>query len=272
MKAMRMVPAVVEVARQTMRLQLQNRLFWLMGLALLGIAGIALAVALNPDDDISGRQIYCLLCWWFVATFLLPWTTLYFAVQAVHGDIEDRTFQYLFVRPVPRSAILLGKWLAVALLSAACHVAGVALVYAAARVNEDFWLDGAEPHLLVVFAAAMVLLAVAYAAVSVFFAAMFKRPLVLGTLFIVGGQLFLSQFPARAGIRLVTIADPVRRFVLDGINPDRKLAQILWPAERDWNDEMIGQPLLNLGIIVAVALGLALVSYQRSEYDSRTRE
>jgi hypothetical protein len=64
----------------------------------------------------------------------------------------------------------------------------------------------------------------------------------------------------------------VRRFVLDGIDPDQRLARMLWPAERDWNDEMIGQPLLNLGILVAVALALALVSYQRSEYDSRTRE
>jgi hypothetical protein len=268
---MRALSAVVEVARQTLRLQLQNRMFWLLAAALLGLAGIMGGVALNQDDT-PGRQVYCIFCWWFVATVLLPWTTLYFSVQAVHGDIEDRTFQYLFVRPVPRGSILLGKWLAVALLSAACHALGVVLIYAAGRISDEMWTNGPEPRLPVVFAEAMVLLAVGYAAVSVFFAALFKRPLVWGTLFIVGGQLFLSNFPARAGIRLLTIADPVRRFVLEGIDPDQRLARMLWPSERNWSDEMIGQPLLNLGVIVGVALVLALVSYQRSEYDSRSRE
>lgn len=265
------VAAVVEVARQTLRLLLQYRMLWLLLLAECGVAGIGLAIGFD-NDHMTGRQAFSTLAWWLLAFVLVPWSTLFFGVQAVHGDIEDRTFQYLFVRPVPRPVILIGKWLAIALLMSAVHVGGVTLLYFAVASHGALGGEAVDVTAWLVFAEAMLLLSAAYAAVACCFSAMFRWPMVWGAGFIVGAQMLVANLPIRASIRYATITDPVRRFVLDGLDPDRELARMLWPAERDWRAELIGAPLQNLGILVAIALLLALVSHTRSEYDSRTRE
>jgi len=263
---------VLEVARQTAALQFQNRLFRLLPIALVGAAAVVFLVGMDPPHSLSGRKLFAVVSWWLVANVLLPWTTMYFGVQAVHGDVEDRTFQYLFLRPVSRWSIYLGKVLAVAVSSAAMHAAGIAIVFAAGATHSEMWADGLEWDLLVVFAKACALLGIAYAAVAALFGAWFKRPLVWSAAFILFGQLFLANLPAKAGIRHATIADPVRRFVFDRIDLGDNLSRALWPAERNFREELIGEPLLDLSILVGVALALGVLAYSRSEYDSRERE
>jgi ABC-2 type transport system permease protein len=262
--------AILEVARQTLRLLLKNRLLLVALLVQVAVALLVVSLSADPPERATGRGMYSIISWWLLGNALLPMTTMYFAVQAIHGDIEDRTFQYLFLRPVPRWAILLGKWLAVSGLCAVLFVAGALLLFAALALRPELWTDGLEPKLAFVFAAAMALSAAAYAAVAALFSARFRWPLVWSVFFIVGMQYLLANVSGRAGVRAITIADPVRRFVLDGIDPDPRLAQRL--AAQEWGEDQVGQPLLNLGAIVLVCLLLAVVVYGRSEYDSRTRE
>lgn len=263
--------ATFEIARQTLRQLLQNRLLWVVLIAMVAVAGLGAAIVHAPKE-LRGRNLYANLSWWMIGNVLLPWSTLYFGVQAIHGDIEDRTFQYLFLRPVPRAAVLLGKWIAVAVLCAGMFALGTLLVFAGCASNPARWDLGIEPQMAIVFVEAMVLAALAYSALAAFFAAKFQRPLVWGAFFIVGLQMFVANMPAKAGIRVLTITDPVRRFLMDGIEPDQRLARLMWPAEREWNPDLIGQPLLNLSILTAVTLLLALWYYVRSEYDSRPRD
>jgi len=197
---------------------------------------------------------------------------LYFGVQAVHGDIDDRTLQSLLLRPISRASILLGKTLAVIALGAVAFGFGVGALFAALAAWPELWTGGVDTGMGLVFAEAMLAAAIAYAAVAVLFGVYFKRPLVWGAFFIVGLQMFVANLPARAGIRVITITDPVRRLLLDGIESDPRLARTLWPAERDFQPDLIGQPLLNLAVLTGVALLLALLVYCRSEYDSRERE
>jgi ABC-2 type transport system permease protein len=263
---------VLEIARQTAALQLQNRLFRLLPLAMLAAAALVFLVGMDPPHSLSGRKLFAVVSWWLLANVLLPWTTMYFGVQAVHGDVEDRTFQYLFLRPVPRWAIFVGKCLAVAGLSALAHAVGMGLVFFAGSLHEDMWSDGLEWDLLFVFMQACALLGIAYAAVAGFFGAWFKRPLVWSAAFILFGQVFLANLPAKAGIRHATIADPVRRFVFDRVDLGDNLSRALWPAERNFTEDLIGEPLWDLSVFVAVALALGILAYVRSEYDSRERE
>jgi hypothetical protein len=266
------IRTVLEIARQTAMLQLQNRLYRLLPLAMAAAAALVFLVGMDPPSSLSGRKLFAVVSWWIVANVLLPWTTMYFGVHAVHGDVEDRTFQYLFLRPVPRWAVYLGKCLAVAGLSFAMHALGVALVFGAGSLHPDMWSDGLEWNLFWVLISACALLSVAYATVAGFFGAWFRRPLVWSAAFIVFGQLFLANLPAKAGIRHATIADPVRRFVFDRVDLGDNLQRALWPAERNFKAELIGEPLFDLSVFVAVALLLGLLAYTRSEYDSRERD
>ncbi|MEO6597016.1 MAG: hypothetical protein ABIP94_19900 [Planctomycetota bacterium] len=114
--------------------------------------------------------------------------------------------------------------------------------------------------------------ALAYAAVGAFLSAAFRRPLVWAAFFVVGLQMLTANLAVSAGLRQLTITDPLRRQVLDGIEPDSRLARILWPAEREFDREMIGEPLRDLTLFTLVCLGLAPWRYSRTEYDSRDRE
>ncbi len=219
-----------------------------------------------------GRHLFGVMAWWLLTLVLVPWTTFYFGVQAIHGDIEDRTFQYLFVRPVPRATLLLGKWLAVSLVTAVVHSLGTLAVFFGIAAHGEMWPGGVDYRLGIVFAFAMWLQAFAYAAVAALFSAAFRWPLIWGTGFIFGAQMLLANLPVRASIRYATITDPVRRFVLANVDPDRELGRIVWPANREWKQALDGAPLLNLALLIAIALVLGLLSYRRNEYDSRPRE
>jgi ABC-type transport system involved in multi-copper enzyme maturation permease subunit len=201
-----------------------------------------------------------------------PWTTLHLGIQSVHGGLEDRTFQYLFLRPVGRAPLLLGKWLASCAVAGVIGLCGAAALFGGLAARPQVWLDGLDWQALTTFCRAFLLAAVAYGAVAVLFGAWFRRPLVWAVLFVVGLQTLTANLPVSAGLRRLTIVDPLRRFVLDGIEPDRELAEVLWPAEPDFRLESIGEPVRDLAVLVAACLALALWSYCRTEYDSRPRE
>lgn len=264
---------VLEVARQTAVLQLRSGMFRLLLLALALVAVALFVAGFDPDGTLRSPRLYAVFCWWLLAMVLLPWTTMYFGIQAVHGDIEDRTFQYLFVRPVARSAVLLGKWLATAVIAAGAGVAGAALLYATARLHPHLWEHAGDATVTypLVFAATSALLGVAYAALAAWFGAMWKRPMVWAAGYVVA-QMLLANMPAQIGLRALTIADPARRFALGAIDAEPRLARMLWVGERNWAEDLIGRPLQDLAVLVGTALALALASYTRSEYDSRERE
>lgn len=268
------VGTVVESARQT-ALRLRHHRVWTLVLlgaaALYGIAwAVGYQVGRRTEDD--GVVAYCNLAWWLQATVVTPWLTLYLGVQALHGGLEDRTFQYLFLRPVSRTALLLGNWLAVSLVGAAVGGLGAVVLFAGMADNRDLWPDGAEWRYAGAFAGACAIAACAYAAAAMAFSAYFRRPLVWAAFFVVGLQQVVANLPVSAGLRSATITDPLRRHVLDVVEPTQRLARSLWPAEASFDVEQVGSPLQDLAWFVVVALAVAAWIYARTEYDARARD
>lgn len=261
-----------ESARQTLLRLRHHRVWTFVVIGAVLMAGIAWLVGNRVGDRETGRGVYCLLAWWVQATVVMPWLTLYLGVQALHGGLEDRTFQYLFLRPVPRVALLLGNWLAVSLVGALVGGLGSVALFVGLAGQADLWPDGVDTRLCIVFARTCAIGAVAYAAAAMFFSAWFRRPLVWAAFFVVGLQQVTANLPVSAGLRQATITDPLRRLLLDGIEPDARLARDLWPAESAFRPELIGTPWLDLGLFIVVALGLAAWAYHRTEYDSRLRD
>lgn len=263
---------LAESARQTAALSVRDRLWWIVAAAMVVFALLAYVLAGRAHERVDGRDLFCLLAWWLHGTVVVPWLTLYLGVQSVHGRIEDRTFQYLFLRPVGRVPLLLGNWLSVAVLAGAASIAGLALLFVAVAARRDLWVDGIEWRLATSFAGVFAVAAAAYAAAAMFFAAYFRRPLVWAAFFVVGLQTLAANLPVSAGLRGLTITDPLRRMLLDTIEPDRALVGLLWPAERDFQLDLVGHPVRDLAIFTAIALLAACWCYSRTEFDSRERE
>jgi ABC-type transport system involved in multi-copper enzyme maturation permease subunit len=243
------MPAPLEVARQTMLLQLRGRLY----LVLLALALVLPAVFLFLPPDagrIGGSEIHRSTAMALFAG-ILPLVVLFIACQAVHGDIEDRTSVFLFTQPLSRPALLAGKWLAVVGLGFLFAGVGLLVHFLVIRYGGRTWEGGSLPRwdTLRLFLIAALLAAIGYASVGALIAAFFRRPLTVSVSFVLLEQ-FVSRTPPEVGIRGITVADPVAR-ILDGSS---------------------GDPLPGLGKLVAVCLALALWIYSRREYDSRPRE
>tara|TARA_R110002072_G_scaffold228234_1_gene385020 strand:+ start:3836 stop:4729 length:894 start_codon:yes stop_codon:yes gene_type:complete len=272
----------VESARQTLVMLRYRRILWIAPIALLLLFVFAFVLAGGARSRSDGAHLYSVFAWWGLGSVIVPWTTLFLGVQAVHGELEDRTSQYLFLRPVHRIPLLLGKWLAIAAVTSGLACCSAAALFAGVASRADLWPDGREPWLLVSFCIVLGLGAVAYSAVAVFLAATFRRPLAWAAFFVVGVQMLAGNLKVSAGMRQLTITDPLRRMTLDLIEPSRKLARDLWPAER--NEARLiengtgafrfefGSPLCSLLILILVCLVLGSWRYARTEYESRSRD
>lgn len=263
---------ILESARQTLcMLRYRRTLWWMLpGVALLFV--LTYVAGLRAPDQVSGASIYCVFSWWALGSVVVPWSSVFLGVQAVHGELEDRTSQYLFLRPVSRTALLLGKWLAVSLVSSAIAWASAATLYAGIAQHDERWFDGSEPELMFAFGVTMSLGAIAYSSVAVFFGAMFRRPLAWSAFFIVGLQLVVANLPVSAGLRQLTVTDPMRRLIVDYIEPSDRLARLLWPSERMVTLDDLGAPVTNLLVFTAACLLLACWRYAATEYESRNRD
>ncbi|MCB9889887.1 MAG: hypothetical protein H6836_09975, partial [Planctomycetes bacterium] len=93
---------MVESAFQALCLLWKRRTMVWFAVIAVGFAVIAAVLTKNAPARISGARLFHVLAWWMLGTVVVPWSTIYLGVQAVHGELEDRTSQYLFLRPVGR--------------------------------------------------------------------------------------------------------------------------------------------------------------------------
>lgn len=227
-------------------------------------------------ERVTGDQVFGMACAMAGLTLVVPLATLYFATQIVQGDLEDRTATYLFVRPIPRTSVLLGKWLATVVLGWCLVVVGVTMLYLVITLSGRDWLRGQVPDLgwwwAFVFAGAV--MTIGYAAIGCLFATFFKRPLVISLLYWFGWEQIVSRTPPQAGVRSATVWEPMRRWIYLELRPRDPLGDYLVVDLKDYRVpiDLLPDPLLAVLKLTAVTLGLALFIYWRREYDSRPRE
>ncbi|MGK0303945.1 MAG: ABC-type transport system involved in multi-copper enzyme maturation permease subunit, partial [Planctomycetota bacterium] len=91
---------MLESARQTLVMLRYRRILWVAPIGLLLLFAFTFVLAGTARSGNDGAYLYSVFAWWGLCTVIVPWTTLFLGVQAVHGELEDRTSQYLFLRPV----------------------------------------------------------------------------------------------------------------------------------------------------------------------------
>jgi hypothetical protein len=267
------VATVLVIARQTVVRLLRSRMLWLLAAGAVAGALLFLGLSRPLAREERGDEAFGLITYVTYMTFVLPFSAFYFGVQAVQGDLEDRTSVYLFARPLSRPAMLLGKWLAAAAVAAGLVVAGIVLLYAA-LASRPGWRGGVQPPaaMITAFAQATGLASLAYAALGTLFGAWLKRPLILGLVFLVGWEGAVANLPAHATARSFTVADSVRRLLWSAHAPrDDYRDVVLGPAGVVPDPDAIAPALAGLRF-AGMVLALAAWIYARREYDARTAE
>src|SRR5687768_11754534 len=77
----------------------------------------------------AGATIYGLMIWLLYVRFLVPVLGVFYGTSLIADEIEDKTLTYLFSRPIPKGAVLLGKYFAYMVCTLFVVLPSVMLVY-----------------------------------------------------------------------------------------------------------------------------------------------
>src|SRR5215831_10938793 len=134
----------------------------------------------------AGPAIFGLMIWVFYLRFTIPVLGVFYGTSLIADEVEDKTITYLFTRPVPKGAVLLGKYFAYMACTVFVVLPSVVIVYLCI-VPMRGSLGGSFIDLVKDLALLAIGLAV-YGAVFAFVGARFKRPLLAGLVFIFGWE------------------------------------------------------------------------------------
>jgi len=144
------------------------------------------------NQRIAGFGIFGVMIWMLFLRFIVPVLGVFYGTALMADEVEDKTITYLFTRPIPRGAVLFGKFLAYLACTLLVVLPSVMIVY---FVLVPFSaLPGTFGSLLVDLGLLALGLAV-YGGVFAFVGAFFKRPLIIGLLFAFGWEQVVLALP-----------------------------------------------------------------------------
>ena len=152
---------------------------------------------------ISGATVFGGMMWLLYLRFIVPVLGVFYGTALVADEVEDKTITYLFVRPVPRAAVLVGKYLAYLATTVCVVLPSVVVLYFLVVPMGNSSLAAAFPDLLVDLGLLALGLA-AYGAVFAFIGAWLKYPLVTGLFFAFGWEQIALVLPGY--LRRFTVA------------------------------------------------------------------
>lgn len=232
-------------------------------LALVASAPVALALIFRVVDlrvngaAVQGDSIFGVAIWPYVR-IIVPILGLFYGTSLMADEVEDKTITYLFTRPIPRGAVLLGKY--------AAYLACVGLVVLPSLMLTYFvtvplaQVGGTFRALLIDLGVMGAGLAV-YGAVFAFVGARFSRPLLSGLVFALGWEPVAMALPGY--LRQFTVTYYLQGLMPHALPSDGTLSVI---------QSLFRQTLppstavFWLSVILVVSLWLAMRTVGRREY------
>jgi ABC-2 type transport system permease protein len=170
----------------------------------------------------AGPAIFGLMIWVFYLRFTVPVLGVFYGTALIADEVEDKTITYLFTRPIRRGAVLFGKYLAYLACTVFVVLPSVVFVYLLV-VPMRGSLGGSFLDLVKDLGLLALGLAV-YGAVFAFIGAKFKRPLLIGLIFVFGWEQAAMAFPGY--LKRFTVAYYVQGLVPHAMPNDSAISLI----------------------------------------------
>lgn len=207
----------------------------------------------------AGPSIFGLMIWVFYLRFTVPVLGVFYGTSLIADEVEDKTITYLFTRPIPKGAVLVGKYLAYLACTFFVVLPSVVIVYLCI-VPMRGSLGGSFLDLVKDLALLAIGLAV-YGAVFAFIGARFKRPLLVGLIFIFGWEQAALAFPGY--LKKFTVAYYLQAMVPHAM-PNDNVISLIQGIFRE--SPGLVESLVWLAVILGLFLWAAAVSVERKEY------
>jgi ABC-2 type transport system permease protein len=209
---------------------------------------------------IGGPALFGVMIWLLYIRFIVPVLGVFYGTALIADEIEDRTITYLFARPIPRSSVLLGKYLSYLACTVLLVLPSVVLVYFLVVPLGGAGIGSAFPSLL----ADLGMLAAGLASYGALFAlvgARLKRPLVIGLMFAFGWEPGVLLFPGY--LKRATVAFYLQALVPHAIPQDSAVSVLMQVFQET---PPVTTSLLSLTCITLVTLWLAARAVETREY------
>jgi len=207
---------------------------------------------------VVGFGIFGVMIWMLFLRFIIPVLGVFYGTALMADEVEDKTLTYLFTRPIPRGAVLVGKYFAYLVCTTLVVLPSVMLVYFLLVPFSE--LPKTFGSLVIDMGLLGLGLAV-YGGVFAFVGAFFKRPLVIGLVFAFGWEQVTLALPGY--LKQFTIAYYLQALVPHAM-PSDGVASLLQGMFRE--TPPVSVCLTWLTVYLAGFLYLATRVVERKEY------
>jgi ABC-2 type transport system permease protein len=264
------ISAVLRVFDVSVGQVLWSRRTVFMGLAV--GAPVALALIFRIIDEmgvsvlrvnglrVGGPVMFGGMIWLLYLRFIVPVLGAFYGTSLISDEVEDRTITYLFTRPIPRGAIVIGKYLAYLVCTVLVVLPSVLVTYLLITPVGGGSIAETFPLLLIDLGLLALGLAV-YGAVFAFIGARAPRPLVAGLVLIFGWEQLALLVPGY--LRRFTVAHYLQALAPHAMPQDDTVAAI---------QSLFSEPpsavssIVWLVVILAGSLWLAAQTLEKREY------
>jgi ABC-type transport system involved in multi-copper enzyme maturation permease subunit len=147
----------------------------------------------NPAARITAAEIFSKAMLIIYIQLLVPILALLFGSLVINEEIDNKTLIYLTTSPVPKPAIIVGKYLAYIVLSAIIINAGLLLCFLVINIDQLGEVSYLRQFLTFVGVGGLAL--IAYSAFFTLLGTLIKKSVILGLLFIFGWENVVQYFP-----------------------------------------------------------------------------
>jgi ABC-type transport system involved in multi-copper enzyme maturation permease subunit len=208
----------------------------------------------------AGASIFGMMMWLLYIRFIVPVLGVFYGTALIADEVEDKTITYLFTRPIPRSAVLFGKYLAYLACTVLLVLPSVMLVFFLIVPTGGSSIAEAFPSLVADLGMLAVGLA-AYGAVFALVGTRLKRPLVVGLVFAFGWEPAVLLFPGY--LKRLTVAYYLQALVTHQMPQDSAVSMLLQVFHEV---PSVAASLACLAAIIAVTLWSAGRAVENREY------
>jgi ABC-type transport system involved in multi-copper enzyme maturation permease subunit len=209
---------------------------------------------------IGGPALFGMMVWLLYIRFIVPVLGVFYGTALIADEIEDRTITYLFARPIPRSSVLLGKYLSYLVCTVLLVLPSVVVVYFLVVPLGGGGIGAEFPSLLADLGMLAAGLA-SYGAVFALVGARLRRPLVIGLMFAFGWEPGVLLFPGY--LKRATVAFYLQALVPHAIPQDSAVSVLMQVFQET---PSVTTSLMYLAFITLVTLWLAARAVETREY------
>jgi ABC-2 type transport system permease protein len=209
---------------------------------------------------VGGGAVFGMMIWLLYIRFIVPVLGVFYGTSLIADEIDDKTITYLFTRPIPRRAVLLGQYLAYLACTTLLVLPSVVIVFFLVAPTGGGSIAAAFPSL----AADLAMLAIglaAYGAVFAWVGTRLKRPLVAGLVFAFGWEPAVLLFPGY--LKRLTVAYYLQALVTHEMPQDSAISMLMQVFHEV---PTLAVSLISLSLIVGLTLWGASRAVESREY------